>query len=481
MGRRDLSVGERSLIVAAAYGIAGSAWIFFSDEIAAALARDTAQLTLLQTSEGWVFVAASSVLLFFLVRNPMSRAVASEEAHHRAESNLLMVFNHPAVRVFVKDENGKYLLGSQAFARLLGLSPGEIVNQTDETLFGPDAASRLRHADRRATRAQGISESEDEYPVRGVPRTVAALRAPVKDESGRCVGVVRIAGEDATSPDLGTSVRQSLEHLVRRRSASLASTVRDLHGRIAALHTEAAELRRMGERLAQERESLEAEKHMLTADLLAAEERLHTVVTHVQAIVAAIDQEGVVVLTEGRLLPEVGCKPGKPVGRSVFDLFSDRPEVVAACRKALDGRDVTARLPIGSRNLDVPAVPVRNAEGRVVGAVAVATESERPPNLADAPRILPPRHAAPTLCASVASCPLSPVHCPLPRRGNHDARSHYDDRRRPARSRRACDPLHRGRRHGAGHLASERARLRCRGREGVQGGAPHSLEGSPRG
>ncbi|MCL4741032.1 MAG: PAS domain-containing protein [Phycisphaerales bacterium] len=386
MARRDVSVGERALIVAAAYGIVGSAWIFFSDEIAASLARDEAQLTFFQTSKGWFFVAASSVLLFFLVRHLMSRAVASETAHHRAESSLLMVFNHPAVRVFVKDQDGKYLLASDAFARLLGLSPDEIVNHDDESLFGREAAAALRDADRRAMRSQGITESQDAYPVAAVQRTVAVLRARVTDESGRCVGVVGIAGEDVTSPDLGTSVRQSLEHLVRRRSAALANAVRDLHGRIAALHSEAAELRRRGDRLAVERETLEAEKHELTADLLAAEQRLNTVVTHVQAIVAAIDQEGVVVLAEGRLLPAVGLKPGGLVGRSIFELFPGRPEIVAACRRALDGRAVSARLPVADLNLDARIVPVRDAEGRVVGAVAVATEAERPPNLADALR-----------------------------------------------------------------------------------------------
>ncbi|HRQ73507.1 MAG TPA: PAS domain-containing protein, partial [Phycisphaerales bacterium] len=345
MSKRDTSVSERALIVAASYGIVGSAWIFFSDEVAATLAADEAQLTLFQTSKGWLFIAVSSVLLFFLVRHLMARAVSLEAAHHRAESSLLMVFNHPAVRVFVKDQDGKYLLASEAFARLLGLSPDEIVNQTDESLFGVEAAAVLRQADRRAMHSPGITESQDVYPGAGTQRTVAVLRAHVTDESGRCVGVVGIAGEDVTSPDLGTSVRQSLEHLVRRRSAALAGAVRDLHARIATLHSEAAELRRRGERLAEEREALEAEKHELTADLLAAEQRLNTVVTHVQAIVAAIDQEGVVVLAEGKLLPGVGFRPGELVGRSVFELFGGRPEIAAACRRALEGRSVAARLP----------------------------------------------------------------------------------------------------------------------------------------
>ncbi|GIK19310.1 MAG: PAS domain-containing protein [Leptolyngbya sp. PLA2] len=386
MAERDSTVSERALIVAAVYGVVGGLWIFLSDEVVAAFTTDAARLTYFQTSKGWFFVAASSVLIYFLVRHFMGRAVASAAAQHRAESNLLMVFNHPAMRVFVKDPDGKYLLASEAFTRLLGLTPGEIVNQTDESLFGVEAAAALRQADRRAMHSHGITESQDVLPVAGIPRTIAVLRARVTDESGRCVGVVGIAGEDVTSPDLGTAVRQSLEHVVRRRSAALAAAVRDLHGRIAALHTEAAELRRHGDRLAVEREKLEAEKHVLTADLLAAEQRLNTVVTHVQAIVAAIDQEGVVVLAEGKLLPEVGYKPGGLVGRSIFELFAGRPEIVAACRRALEGRSVAARLPVGRLDLDARIVPVRDAEGRVVGAVAVATEADRPPNLADALR-----------------------------------------------------------------------------------------------
>ncbi|HRQ74109.1 MAG TPA: hypothetical protein PLU35_13875, partial [Phycisphaerales bacterium] len=71
---------------------------------------------------------------------------------------------------------------------------------------------------------------------------------------------------------------------------------------------------------------------------------------------------------------------------SVFELFRGRPEMPAACRRALEGRSVAARLPVGHLDLDARIVPVRDAEGRVVGAVVVATEAEHPPNLADALR-----------------------------------------------------------------------------------------------
>jgi len=46
----------------------GILWIFISDRVTGALARDTEVLTLFQTIKGWIYVLISGLLIFYLTR-----------------------------------------------------------------------------------------------------------------------------------------------------------------------------------------------------------------------------------------------------------------------------------------------------------------------------------------------------------------------------------------------------------------------------
>ena len=71
---------RRALAVAAVYGVAGAAWIGFSDHLVARFAVDVDTVTRIQQYKGWGYVAATALLLFLVLRFLFGRL---ERSHQR--------------------------------------------------------------------------------------------------------------------------------------------------------------------------------------------------------------------------------------------------------------------------------------------------------------------------------------------------------------------------------------------------------------
>ncbi|MFP4467951.1 MAG: sensor histidine kinase [Bacteroidales bacterium] len=66
------------------YVILGWLWIAFSDYLLMSLADGVGQMRLAQTYKGWVYVLATGILLFFLVRNSLRKQSAAKEEYLRS-------------------------------------------------------------------------------------------------------------------------------------------------------------------------------------------------------------------------------------------------------------------------------------------------------------------------------------------------------------------------------------------------------------
>jgi PAS domain S-box-containing protein len=108
--------------------------------------------------------------------------------------------------------------------------------------------------------------------------------------------------------------------------------------------------------------------------LREAEERLRTLVANAPVTLFAIDCEGVFTVAEGRAMGLTGLRADEFIGRSVFDLYRDVPEVIDAARRALGGEGFTTRVETEDTVFETHVGPVRDAEGRITGAVGVATD-----------------------------------------------------------------------------------------------------------
>jgi two-component system cell cycle sensor histidine kinase/response regulator CckA len=111
-----------------------------------------------------------------------------------------------------------------------------------------------------------------------------------------------------------------------------------------------------------------------------ADERLRLVVSRSPIVLFALDPNGVVTVSEGKGLEALGLAPGELVGRSTLELYADRPDAIAALRRALAGEAFQSEGTLNGRIFETHYVPMRGASGAlecVLGMAVDVTERRR--------------------------------------------------------------------------------------------------------
>lgn len=109
-------------------------------------------------------------------------------------------------------------------------------------------------------------------------------------------------------------------------------------------------------------------------ELAETEHRLGALMEYAPIVMFVIDKEGIFTLSEGRGLEKLGLKPGKVVGQSVYELYSEVPDIIENIRAALNGnyREYTAE--VGELVFDTTVTPMKNSNGEVTSILGVATD-----------------------------------------------------------------------------------------------------------
>jgi PAS domain S-box-containing protein len=90
--------------------------------------------------------------------------------------------------------------------------------------------------------------------------------------------------------------------------------------------------------------------------------------------VLRVDREGIITLGEGDAEVGLGIDPRHVAGRSLFDVFRDRMEILDGVRAALAGRSSSASVATGARSLAMRFEPRRDERGRVVACAVFGIE-----------------------------------------------------------------------------------------------------------
>jgi diguanylate cyclase (GGDEF)-like protein/PAS domain S-box-containing protein len=80
--------------------------------------------------------------------------------------------------------------------------------------------------------------------------------------------------------------------------------------------------------------------------------RLRATINAAPLILLATDADGVITLSEGKGLESLGLEPGEVVGRSLFDVYAERPELIGDARRALAGETFETRFQQSGRTFD---------------------------------------------------------------------------------------------------------------------------------
>ena len=108
----------------------------------------------------------------------------------------------------------------------------------------------------------------------------------------------------------------------------------------------------------------------------------------IPSIVFALDADGVFIASEGEGLTVLGLRPGEVVGRSAFEVYHDEPDVIENLERALLGESFTSVVDVLGVSFRCRYDPLRDREGKVIGAMGLAEEVKALQSAAQEPRLM---------------------------------------------------------------------------------------------
>ena len=103
-------------------------------------------------------------------------------------------------------------------------------------------------------------------------------------------------------------------------------------------------------------------------------EQLRTLVENLPVVVFTLDPDGVFTYSAGKGLESLGLAPGELEGASVFEAYSEYPDILGAVERALDGEEVRVTQAVGDLVFETWYRPVFDDRGRLTQVVSVARD-----------------------------------------------------------------------------------------------------------
>lgn len=108
------------------------------------------------------------------------------------------------------------------------------------------------------------------------------------------------------------------------------------------------------------------------AALRGSEQRLATITAAAPVVLWAIDQNGIFTLSEGKGLEALGLRPGQVVGQSVFDVYRDYPDLLAAVRRALMKETCSETHEVGGLFFESRFTHLQSETGESQGVIGIS-------------------------------------------------------------------------------------------------------------
>lgn len=142
---------------------------------------------------------------------------------------LLGALDNLSTYVYTKDLEGRYTYANQLACQLLDRALHEVIGKTDPELFSPERCNEAIATDQRVL-ATGATVALDETLARPNqrPRTFWSVKAPLRDEQGRIIGLIGISTditERKRTEQRAKAEQQRLAQRVEERTEQLAAEV----------------------------------------------------------------------------------------------------------------------------------------------------------------------------------------------------------------------------------------------------------------
>jgi diguanylate cyclase (GGDEF)-like protein len=112
--------------------------------------------------------------------------------------------------------------------------------------------------------------------------------------------------------------------------------------------------------------------------LATYEARYQAVIANAPIILSALNARGNFIFSDGRglasLRQEFTDITDNRIGRSVFEIYRDYPDLLSDIQRAQAGEALMVQHDLGSHTFEIQLTPAHNAKGQVMGVISVATD-----------------------------------------------------------------------------------------------------------
>ena len=142
------------------------------------------------------------------LRREIEERKRAEEALRESQVWFRAIFETAKDSIFIKDRHLRYTLVNPTMERLFGVPASQLLEKSDEELFGDEAGAHIREVDSCVLRGEIIDE-EHTKPLAGVLTTFHVIKVPIRDNSGEIIGLCGIARDITERKQAEEALRKS--------------------------------------------------------------------------------------------------------------------------------------------------------------------------------------------------------------------------------------------------------------------------------
>jgi diguanylate cyclase (GGDEF)-like protein/PAS domain S-box-containing protein len=188
--------------VALLYGLGAGAWVVLTEGLLADSLAAVSGLT-----RGLGFVTVSTLLLALLLRR--KRADRRPSSIEGLAQRLSAISHQASQALYVKDDQGRYLLFNRAAEEMLACPACEVIGRDDHALFPEAEAANLIESDRKLMAERRIETIDRTLTTRSGVRTFSVTKAPLLDTMNRVVGLIGVSRDITEMLAASNALRRS--------------------------------------------------------------------------------------------------------------------------------------------------------------------------------------------------------------------------------------------------------------------------------
>lgn len=223
--------------IATIYALFGGTWILFSDEMLAYFVHDKSTSTLISIYKGWLYVAATAIMLYLLIKRHMTLLIDSEtvlqarneelaeteeelrqqiDEYHKSQAELygtnqtlLTLFQASPLAIVALDLHGRVTLWNQAAEWLFGWEAGEVTGRPCPLIPSFDTEAWQRFFENTIQREVLNNIEVRRQKKDGALIDVSMSTAPVRDASGEIAGIIVLMTDITERRETEKALRKS--------------------------------------------------------------------------------------------------------------------------------------------------------------------------------------------------------------------------------------------------------------------------------